>query len=346
MRRGVLIFIVVNLLIVAFLVRNVFTLLTLLVEDASQDAIHRTDFPSAESGLPETRPQIIPKIIHQTYINESIPPQWVEPQQSCINLHPDYEYMLWTNEKSREFIATEYPWFLETFDGYKYPIQRADSIRYFVLSHYGGTYIDLDDGCQQRLDLLLSYPAWVRRTKPTGISNDAMGSVPQHPFFLRVIESLQAYDRSWLLPYITVMYSTGPLFLSVIWKEYMGQSRDAERVRVLMPEEYNGSPWSFFTHHVGNSWHGADAQLIFWMLRYWVLLTVVGFTLAGVVGFCMWSVYGRLLVAGQYRFRARGSSPSRRRPLNIMPNFLRRISSKTSISSDEEIGRKSEGYFD
>jgi hypothetical protein len=45
----------------------------------------------------------------------------------------------------------------------------------------------------------------------------------------------------------------------------MGQSRDAERVSVLMPEEYNGSPWSFFTHHVGNSWHGADAQLIFWV---------------------------------------------------------------------------------
>ena len=52
---------------------------------------------------------------------------------------------LWTDEKSRRFIEKEYPWFLETFDSYKYPIQRADSIRYFVLAHYGGTYIDLDD---------------------------------------------------------------------------------------------------------------------------------------------------------------------------------------------------------
>jgi mannosyltransferase OCH1-like enzyme len=60
----------------------------------------------------------------------------------------------------------------------------------------------------------------VRRTVPTGISNDAMGSVPQHPFFLRVIELLQAYDHSWLVPYITIMYSTGPSFLSVVWKEY------------------------------------------------------------------------------------------------------------------------------
>lgn len=43
------------------------------------------------------------------------------------------------------FIAAEYPWFLETFQNYRYPIQRADAIRYFVLAHYGGTYIDLDD---------------------------------------------------------------------------------------------------------------------------------------------------------------------------------------------------------
>jgi hypothetical protein len=52
---------------------------------------------------------------------------------------------LWTDEKSREFIATEYPWFIDTFDNYPHPIQRADAIRYFVLAHFGGVYLDLDD---------------------------------------------------------------------------------------------------------------------------------------------------------------------------------------------------------
>jgi len=41
--------------------------------------------------------------------------------------------------------VARYPWFLETFDGYVYPIQRADAIRYFVLYYFGGIYIDLDD---------------------------------------------------------------------------------------------------------------------------------------------------------------------------------------------------------
>ena len=100
-----------------------------------------------------------------------------------------------------------------------------------------------------------------------------MGSVPQHPFFLRVIELLQSYDRHWLLPYITVMYSTGPLFLSVLWKEYMiDKPGEAGRVRILMQDEYNKYSWSFFTHHVGNSWHGKDAQLIFWVSHRKLLL--------------------------------------------------------------------------
>lgn len=123
---------------------------------------------------------------------------------------------------------------------------RADAIRYFVLATYGGIYIDLDDGCQRKLDPLLSYRAWLRKTVPTGISNDAMGAVPQHPFFLRVIQSLKHYRRDWKVPYITVMGNTGPLFLSVVWKEYMKEVNGDEekRVRILMPDEY-GPPCAY-----------------------------------------------------------------------------------------------------
>jgi len=96
MRRGLLIFVVVNLLVLSFLVRSVSTLLSLLVEDAAADAIHRAELPSPNSSLIEQRPQIIPKIIHQTYKNETIPEVWRDAQQSCIDLHPDYEYIVCT----------------------------------------------------------------------------------------------------------------------------------------------------------------------------------------------------------------------------------------------------------
>jgi hypothetical protein len=94
MRRGLFIFLLVNLIILSLLIRSVSTLLSLLVEDAAADAIHRAELPSPNSSLIEQRPQIIPKIIHQTYKNETIPEVWVEAQQSCIDLHPDYEYIV------------------------------------------------------------------------------------------------------------------------------------------------------------------------------------------------------------------------------------------------------------
>merc|ERR1711964_783071 len=112
--------------------------ISLLFQSGAADAIHRVEIPAPGSDMIENRTQLIPKIIHQTYINESIPERWQAGQQSCIDLHGDYEYILWTDAKSRDFIATEYPWALANFDSY----------------------------------------------------NDAMGSVPQHPFFLHVIESL------------------------------------------------------------------------------------------------------------------------------------------------------------
>jgi len=210
--------------------------------------------------------------------------QWQAGQKACIDLHPDYEYILWTDESSRAFVEKEYPWFLSTFDSYSHPIQRADSIRYFILYHYGGIYLDLDDGCARRLDPLLAHPAWVRKTIPTGISNDAMGSVPGHPFFRRVIESLKGYDNNWIMPYITVMGSTGPLFLSLVWKQYSLSSRPLDEiVWVLMTDDYKGNEWSFFHISRGSSWHEGDAKAIFWMGQHWMLLTVFGFTLGGLL---------------------------------------------------------------
>lgn len=331
MRRPVLLFLVANLAICAFLIHSVWILLELLVVDGSADAISRAELPAPGSNSIDTREQMIPRIIHQTYINESIPLVWQEAQQSCIDLHTKedgWEYKMWTDAKSREFIAAEYPWFLETFDNYDFPIQRADAIRYFVLAFYGGIYIDLDDGCNRSLEPLLSYPAWVRKTIPTGISNDAMGSVPRHPFFLHVIDSLPKYNRHWILSYITVMASTGPLFLSILWRHWdrdglnVGDDIDGGRIRILFPDEYNNHPWSFFTHHLGNSWHGSDVKLIFWMARHWLLLTVTGFIIAGFVFATSFWLYRRFILSpGSPRLHSGRHMPFWRRRLGANKDY-------------------------
>jgi inositol phosphorylceramide mannosyltransferase catalytic subunit len=80
---------------------------------------------------------------------------------------------------------------------------------------------------------------WLRRTDPTGVSNDAMGAAPHHPFLDRVLDHLQRYGHTWVLPYLTVMLSTGPLFLSAMWKEYLWSHPKKEyEISVLMPNWY------------------------------------------------------------------------------------------------------------
>jgi len=91
--RGLLLFLLANLVIIGVLVHSVFTLITLLFEDCSADAIPAIDIPPPHAVEDIKKlPQYIPKIIHQTWANESIPEKWQKAQKSCRDLHGDYEY--------------------------------------------------------------------------------------------------------------------------------------------------------------------------------------------------------------------------------------------------------------
>lgn len=286
--------------LVVFLIYYTFDLITLLNDDTFQDALLDVELNPNDGTLEKSK--IIPKIIHQTYKLKQIPEIWKPGQQACIDLHPDYQYILWTDDMAREFISEEYPWFLPTWDLYPYPIQRADAIRYFALAHYGGIYIDLDDGCERRLDPLLTVPAFVRKTIPTGISNDVMGSVPRHPFFLKVMDSLKKYKKNWLVPYITIMYSTGPLFLSVIWKQYKRYGvPEAGKVRILLPEDYKTHSYSFFAIAPGSSWHLDDAKFIKSLANHIGLAVFVGFLIAGLV-FYLEYVFYQFCIGKKFNF--------------------------------------------
>ncbi|SCV03317.1 LAMI_0H07184g1_1 [Lachancea mirantina] len=289
-----------HLAIVVVLVYLTFDLLTLAIDDTNQDALQNSELnPSPDS---DHRPLLIPKIIHQTYKTEEIPEHWRAGQQRCIDLHPDYEYKLWTDATARDFIQEYYPEFLDTFDGYRYPIERADALRYFVLAHYGGVYIDLDDGCERRLDPLLTVPAFVRKTSPTGVSNDVMGSVPRHPFFLKLMASLKHYDRNWLVPYITIMFSTGPLFVSVVWKQYKRWGVPADGVvRILQPADYKKHTYSFFSISQGSSWHLDDANFIKSLANHILACVVLGFVVAFVILYGEYCFYCWLVSGGGAR---------------------------------------------
>ena len=87
---------------------------------------------------------MIPKIIHQTWVDNNIPDKWKISSMMWQKHHPDWQYILWTDKMIRDYIKLGYPQFLKRFDSYKYNIQRIDMIRYFILKDFGGIYCDLD----------------------------------------------------------------------------------------------------------------------------------------------------------------------------------------------------------
>lgn len=251
---------------------------------------------SAPEGADQPRSQI-PKVIHQTWKTEELPERWRASRQQCMDLHPDYEHILWTDAKSRAFIAEHYAWFLPTFDAYPYPIQRADAIRYFVLHRYGGIYMDLDMGCARNLDPLLRFEVVLPKTIPVGVSNDLIFATKGHPFVEQLIHSLQAFNHVFFTHYATVMFSTGPMFVSAVYRRYVDAHKPASPsspaqpdagfigLRVLPKSLYGKNarpgetPDSFFLHFYGSSWHASDAGFLIFLRIYGRLLIALGILL-------------------------------------------------------------------
>lgn len=56
--------------------------------------------------------QKIPRSIHQVYLGwdgTPIPEHWIMPQQTCIDLHPDYEYMVITADMHCRRVSRKKP---------------------------------------------------------------------------------------------------------------------------------------------------------------------------------------------------------------------------------------------
>jgi len=103
-------------------------------------------------------------------------------------------------------MEVNYRWFLPIFDTYPLPIMRADVIRYFLLHHFGGIFVDLDvlclkpfSGLVSNRELILGIEPELYVTEPVPgrefhrvLCNAVMASRPGHPFwghvFLRLVE--------------------------------------------------------------------------------------------------------------------------------------------------------------
>ncbi|MFE5947948.1 glycosyltransferase [Streptomyces sp. NPDC056480] len=184
----------------------------------------------------------IPHIIHQTWKSAEVPPRWRAWVESWQRHHPSWEYRLWTDEDNRDFLHRHYPWFLPVYDGYPKGIMRADAIRYFLLDHFGGVYVDLDFECLRPLNGLIGGHGLILGYEPEAhagmglarerrieriVGNAFLASRPRHPLWAHIHRELVRTHKE-----TDVLDATGPFFLT----RAMERAPGAESVTVLEPE--------------------------------------------------------------------------------------------------------------
>lgn len=176
-------------------------------------------------GLCDSCPLKIPKTVHQIWHawkpGSSPTQEMVAFNDEIKRLHPDWTYILWDNTSSRDFIAQHYPFFLPTYDSYDVPIKRADALRYFILHHQGGLYLDMGFKVFKNLEPLLAgwdFVAAEQDLLEKSVNNSFMASIPGHPFLDFVIKKLPATKD------LFVLHATGPNFLTESLLEFKGSS--------------------------------------------------------------------------------------------------------------------------
>lgn len=97
---------------------------------------------------PKNRRQLI---IHQIYgvFRDNKPlsdfPLFVDSKKAWMKVAKDagYRYKLWNDDMCTELI-NKYPEFKKMYNSVKYPVMRADIIRFLILYDEGGMYVDMD----------------------------------------------------------------------------------------------------------------------------------------------------------------------------------------------------------
>lgn len=170
----------------------------------------------------------IPKIIHQTWKSEDLPASLARYQESWRRHNPGWEYRLWTDADNDALVRDEFPELLWLYRSLPRAIHCADFARVLYLQRFGGLYVDLDIQALRPADEILDGPSCVLGCEPTLhaerlhnadqiVCNAAMASVPEHPFWEKMLEEIGRRsrqgekDRVWM---------TGPLCLQAAYEKH------------------------------------------------------------------------------------------------------------------------------
>lgn len=234
----------------------------------------------------------IPRILHQTVKDkDKIPLLWQQcrqtwvdtlfPQTKITNSEPNdakpWHLLLWDDNDNEEFVKTKYPQYYQLYVSLPKPINRVDLVRYLYMHFFGSIYADMDCKCIKSIESLISTSRHQiilgehQSLAGTFVECAFMASVPNHTFWLRVVDAIQdAFERPTVvqrlarnIPAMGVLTMTGPLLLTQVVKQVASEPGGLQRWGIqIYPHNYfypppNRLPYpkeSYVVHMFSGSW--------------------------------------------------------------------------------------------
>lgn len=241
----------------------------------------------------------IPRRIWQTWKTKDVPDKW-ELSPLTIKKHMrEWTYTLTTDEDNRRIVKENFPDFLDTYDSFEYPIQRADAIRYMILYLYGGLYLDLDYEMQHSLEphLVGGDLFFIESVNVGGyLTNSIMASRAGHPIWLDMLNEMKTNKGPFYAfgKHLKVITTTGPGMVDRVVKrgKYKYVLLDGNKVNpcnicdigikvnheaVLRPLE--GGSWASWDTAIYNSAYCNWGYLALWVLAI-LLIVLMGVFMA------------------------------------------------------------------
>jgi mannosyltransferase OCH1-like enzyme len=218
--------------------------------------------------------RVIPPIFHRIWLGGPMPAKYVEFGQGWQALHPTWEMRLWTESNLPPLVSQS------LFDSSDSFAQKADFLRYELLSRYGGVYLDCDFECLKSIELLLvGLEAYAAMESEDSVGNSILGATSGHRFFEHLEASLGASVSEFGMA--KVVESTGPDFLT---RQLAAETSLRDEKCVVFPaESFYPSHWdrwfrryenldqAYGVHH-WSGWNGWNktalplANRIYWLM--------------------------------------------------------------------------------
>ncbi len=187
--------------------------------------------PSKLEAQEET---IIPKKIHQIWIGSAVPKKYAKLSKTWQEVHPDWEYRLWTDEDVPNIEMQN----RDLFEKAKNIGQKADILRLEILNQFGGLYVDMDFECVHPFDQLnhtYTFYTGLNHCRIFELANGLIACTKGHPLTQQLIDniSLDGNERGWRQ---NVVVTTGPAYFTGEFMKYVNQ--EPEDLVMAFPTTY------------------------------------------------------------------------------------------------------------